>query len=112
MTESKGSFDTNLVASETAFQSILRLPGNDCCFECGTRAPDWASLGFGILICLECAGRHRSLGISFCHRCFEFDNPIPTPFLSSLLTNAIHSYPPTPTLITFLHCCCCRVGGL
>ena len=62
MTESKGSYHVD-VPTETTFQSILRLPGNEACFECGKRAPDWASLGFGILICLECAGRHRSLGV-------------------------------------------------
>ena len=50
-------------ATESMFHAVLHLEGNESCFECLRRAPDWASLGFGILICLECAGRHRALGV-------------------------------------------------
>jgi hypothetical protein len=32
------------------------------CFDCGAADTDWASLGFGNLVCLTCAGFHRSLG--------------------------------------------------
>lgn len=41
---------------------ICNIPGNDKCMDCGFVRPEWASLGFGILICLDCAGFHRSLG--------------------------------------------------
>lgn len=51
------------ISTESLFSKILKLPGNDSCFECDKRGPDWASLGFGVLICLECAGRHRALGV-------------------------------------------------
>lgn len=41
----------------------MHLPGNEVCFDCDSPNPDWCSLGFGILICLNCAGHHRSLGV-------------------------------------------------
>lgn len=44
--------------------SILReIPGNDLCAECGALDPDWASLNLGILMCIECSGVHRNLGV-------------------------------------------------
>lgn len=43
---------------------ILReVPGNDHCAECGAPDPEWASLNLGILVCIECSGIHRNLGV-------------------------------------------------
>ena len=43
---------------------LLRsLPGNQRCVDCGSRHPEWATVSYGALICLECSGRHRSLGV-------------------------------------------------
>jgi hypothetical protein len=42
---------------------VLDLPGNNRCCDCNTHSPDWCSLSFGTIICLDCAGHHRSLGI-------------------------------------------------
>ena len=42
---------------------IETLPGNTSCVDCEAEEADWASLGFGVLICLKCAGNHRSLGV-------------------------------------------------
>ncbi|DAZ95511.1 TPA: hypothetical protein N0F65_001850 [Lagenidium giganteum] len=44
--------------------AIRLLPGNDRCADCKAVYPQWASVSFGILLCLECAGRHRSLGVN------------------------------------------------
>lgn len=36
---------------------------NKFCADCGAPNPDWVSLNLGVLVCLECCGIHRSLGV-------------------------------------------------
>jgi len=38
------------------------LESNRRCIECSAIDPQWASPTYGILICMECSGKHRSLG--------------------------------------------------
>ncbi|KAK8507980.1 hypothetical protein V6N13_055446 [Hibiscus sabdariffa] len=42
---------------------LRKIPGNDVCAECSALEPDWASLNLGILLCIECSGVHRNLGV-------------------------------------------------
>ena len=47
-------------------RTIASLPGNDYCADCLARLPagaEWASVSFGALLCIECAGLHRALGV-------------------------------------------------
>lgn len=40
------------------------LPGNYTCIDCHSRTDiSWASVSFGCLMCLQCSGKHRSLGV-------------------------------------------------
>jgi hypothetical protein len=48
----------------SACRRLLRsVPGNMQCADCGTPNPDWASVTYGSLYCLNCSGRHRSYGV-------------------------------------------------
>uniref|UniRef100_A0A671TV62 Arf-GAP with coiled-coil, ANK repeat and PH domain-containing protein n=1 Tax=Sparus aurata TaxID=8175 RepID=A0A671TV62_SPAAU len=51
------------VRGETILQRIQCLPGNEQCCDCGQADPRWASINLGILLCIECSGIHRSLGV-------------------------------------------------
>ena len=44
-------------------QMIWKIPGNNRCAECGKSQPEWISLNLGVVVCLECSGGHRSLGV-------------------------------------------------
>ncbi|KAM9409986.1 arf-GAP with coiled-coil, ANK repeat and PH domain-containing protein 3b [Pholidichthys leucotaenia] len=48
---------------ESLLQRVQSLPGNEQCCDCGQTAPCWASINLGVLLCIECSGIHRSLGV-------------------------------------------------
>lgn len=49
----------------TACRKVLgSIAGNSRCVDCGNHNPDWASVSYGILLCVRCSGRHRSYGVA------------------------------------------------
>jgi Arf-GAP with coiled-coil, ANK repeat and PH domain-containing protein len=49
--------------SMSATDVLASIPGNEVCADCGAAAPDWGSLNLGCLVCIECSGFHRRLGV-------------------------------------------------
>jgi hypothetical protein len=37
--------------------------GAEVCAECGASSPDWCTINIGQLVCIECSGAHRKLGV-------------------------------------------------
>eukprot|EP01035_Chromulina_nebulosa_P019366 gene19366-25233_t len=44
-------------------REIRQYPGNSKCCDCLSLDTDWGNVNHGTLICLDCAGKHRSLGV-------------------------------------------------
>ncbi|KAL7241352.1 hypothetical protein ACSBR2_006882 [Camellia fascicularis] len=51
------------VKGEKPIDVLRKVCGNDRCADCGAPEPDWASLNLGVLVCIECSGVHRNLGV-------------------------------------------------
>ncbi|OMJ25239.1 Arf-GAP with coiled-coil, ANK repeat and PH domain-containing protein 3 [Smittium culicis] len=42
---------------------ILKLSGNNFCADCGIPDPNWTVINYGIIVCINCCGIHRSFGV-------------------------------------------------
>lgn len=44
-------------------EMLTSIKGNHRCVDCGEQNPQWAACRYGALLCLQCSGHHRSLGV-------------------------------------------------
>ena len=42
---------------------FLLFQENPECVDCGAPEPDWASISLGVVMCIECSGIHRAMGV-------------------------------------------------
>ncbi|XP_060669385.1 ADP-ribosylation factor GTPase-activating protein AGD4 isoform X3 [Ziziphus jujuba] len=72
---------------------LKEVPGNDFCAECSAPDPDWASLNLGILLCIECSGVHRNLGVHVSKvRSLKLDVKVWEPTILDLFRNLGNAY--------------------
>ncbi|KAI7899498.1 uncharacterized protein BX663DRAFT_521103 [Cokeromyces recurvatus] len=50
-------------SNKESLKMIRKVEGNDVCADCGAKDPEWACTNLGIIVCIECSGIHRSLGV-------------------------------------------------
>jgi len=50
-------------STNSVLEHLWAIPGNSTCADCGQKNPEWASVNIGALVCINCSGVHRGLGV-------------------------------------------------
>jgi Arf-GAP/coiled-coil/ANK repeat/PH domain-containing protein len=52
-----------MIEDDQPVQLLQSIDGNEKCADCTRENPKWASINMGVLLCIECSGIHRGLGV-------------------------------------------------
>ncbi|KAJ1970258.1 hypothetical protein IWQ62_000086 [Dispira parvispora] len=102
----QGSPDGVITTRQDMLQQIRKVPGNHQCVDCGAPDPEWSSINMGTLLCIECSGIHRSLGVHLSKvRSLTLDNWEPEQIqvmlqLGNQVVNGIYKGAVTPDKLT------------